>query len=251
MITSKNNQQIKRIRQLLESSRTRKELGLFVVEGTRLASEAPSELIDSVFVSESLSKEGFGCIPGDYQTEIIADSVFRSISDTVNPQGILAICRMPQMDLERASDEQLCLILDDVRDPGNLGTIIRTAEAAGAGVIMSPGCVDVFNPKVIRATMGSIFRVPLAVSDAVGAVRYLQEKGTRVFAAALDGSVPYKEADYGEANAFVIGNEAYGVSTAVQNASDYRVRIPMKGRVESLNAAVSAAVLLYGLTGKI
>lgn len=251
MITSKNNQQIKRVRQLLESPKARQEDRLFVIEGVRLANEVPAELIEQVFVSESLEKEGFGCIPGDYRMEVISDSVFRSISDTVSPQGILIVCRSPEMDIDRATDGQLCVILDDIRDPGNMGTIIRTAEAAGAGVILSRGCVDIFNPKVIRATMGSIFRVPVAVCDPLEAVSFLQEKGTVVCAAALDGSVPYREAPYGQRNAFVIGNEANGVSKAVQEAADLRVRIPMKGRVESLNAAVSAAVLLYNLTDKI
>ena len=153
--------------------------------------------------------------------------------------------------MDAVAESKLYVILDDIRDPGNMGTIIRTAEAAGAGVIMSPGCVDLFNPKVIRATMGSVFRVKMAVCDPLEAVKVLKERGTVVCAAALDGSVPYKEASYGESNAFIIGNEANGVSLPVQEAADIRVRIPMKGRVESLNAAVSAAILCYNLTEQI
>jgi len=248
MITSKNNQQIKYIRRLLESAKFRDEQGLFVIEGMRLVSQAPAELLEAVYVSESLEREGTGCISAD-RVETVSDSVFRSISDTVNPQGILAVCRKPASGMERVSGAGLYVLLDEIRDPGNLGTIIRTAEATGAAVIMSPGCVDIFNPKVIRSTMGSIFRVPFAICDMAEAVKELQEEGVTVCAAALDASVPFAEAAYGHANAFIIGNEANGVRREIQEIADIRVRIPMHGRVESLNAAVSAAVLMYYLEG--
>ena len=144
-----------------------------------------------------------------------------------------------------ALDAGLYVILDDIRDPGNLGTIVRTAEAAGARVILSKGCVDIFNPKVVRSTMGTIFRVPFAICDTVTAIERLHEEGVTVCAAMLDGSIPYTELDVSGACAFIIGNEANGVSSEAAEASDGRVRIPMRGRVESLNAAVSAAILMY------
>ncbi len=251
MITSKNNTQVKNIRKLMESSKERSEKGLFIAEGKRLATETPKELLECLFASETYAAENPGW-EEDCPCEILADDVFRSLSDTVNPQGLLAVVRQPSYSLsEIAGKERLFVLLDDIRDPGNLGTIVRTAEAAGACVIMSPGCADIFNPKVIRATMGSIYRVPFVSAKMTEAVSILKENRVLVCAAALDGSVPYREVEYKNSKytgtAFIIGNEANGVSPEVQKAADIRVRIPMQGMVESLNAAVSAAVLLYNI----
>ena len=277
MITSKNNKNIKNVRALLTSSRERREQGLFVIEGSRLVSEAPAGLIEEVYVSSSFVKNGVECIPCDVDYEVVSDDVFRSLSDTVNPQGILAVVRMPAggqaseeslvnktdsekepfagqaqghastAGLERIMGGNLYVLLDDIRDPGNLGTIFRTAEAAGARVIMSETCADLFNPKTVRSTMGTIFRVPFAICPVAEAIERLHEEGVTVCAAMLDGSVPYTELDVSGAVAFIIGNEANGVSAAAAEAADRRVRIPMKGRVESLNAAVSAAILMYSV----
>lgn len=251
MITSKGNAQIKNIKKLMESAKARKEQGLFVIEGLRLVSEAKPEFTEAVYVSEDFEGPDGGSLNLDglfesVSAEKVSADVFRSISDTVSPQGILAVVRQPRLGLDEviSSGAGLFVILDDVRDPGNLGTIVRTAEACGAAVIMSPGCADIFNPKVIRATMGSIFRVPFAVSDTASAVKALQAAGVTVCAAALEGSVPYTDVN-SEKVAFIIGNEANGVSREAIEAADLCVRIPMKGRVESLNAAVSAAVLMY------
>ena len=244
MITSKSNQQLKKVRQLLDSAKERRKQGLFVIEGTRLVGEAPQELIESVFISAEYQKNG-GSIPEGTEAEVVADDLFRSLSDTVNPQGILAVVRQPSTSLDEVMGAQLYVLLDDIRDPGNLGTIVRTAEAAGAGVIMNEGCVDIFNPKVIRSTMGTIFRVPFAICNMVEAVEQLKSRGVTVCAAVLDGSIPYRELDTDGPAAFVIGNEANGVSGEVAGACQVRVRIPMKGQVESLNAAISAAILLY------
>lgn len=245
MITSKSNQKIKRVKALMASAKERREQGLFVIEGSRLVSEAPAGLIEEVYVSSSFVKSGVECIPCDVDYEIVSDDVFRSLSDTVNPQGILAVVRIPAGGMEKVIGADLYIILDDVRDPGNLGTIIRTAEAAGARVIMSETCADLFNPKTVRSTMGTIFRVPFAICPVAEAIERLHEEGVTVCAAMLDGSVPYNELDASGAVAFIIGNEANGVSAEAAEASDRRVRIPMKGRVESLNAAVSAAILMY------
>ena len=246
MITSKSNPQLKKVRQLIESAKARNEQGLFVIEGMRLVSEAPEELVECIYVSERMEQDA-AQIMAKGRYEIVSDDIFRSLSDTVNPQGVLAVVRKPRFGLDRVLGRSLYVILDDIRDPGNLGTIVRTAEAAGAAVIMSRACVDIFNPKVIRSTMGSIFRVPFAICDKVEVVKTLQSQGVTVCAAVLDGSVPYREAPYTQANAFVIGNEANGVSPEVYTISDVRVRIPMNGKVESLNAAISAAVLLYNM----
>ena len=245
MITSKSNQKLKKVRALMDSPKERRQQGLFVVEGSRLVEEVPAELIVEVYVSASFEKNGVECIPCEAGYEVVADDAFRSLSDTVNPQGVLAVVKMPESGMERVLGTDLYVMLDDIRDPGNLGTIVRTAEAAGARVILSPNCVDIYNPKVVRSTMGTIFRVPFACCPLTEAIDRLHEEGVTVCAAVLDGSVPYTELDAEGAVAFIIGNEANGVSAEVADAADLRVRIPMKGMVESLNAAVSAAILMY------
>ena len=142
------------------------------------------------------------------------------------------------------------LLLDDIQDPGNLGTMFRTAEAAGvSGIIMSNGCADIFNPKAIRSTMGSIYRVPFIVDELVPAIENLKMDGFCVYGAALEEAVPFREVEYPLHRAIVIGNEGKGISTSVLNSVSERIKIPMKGKVESLNAAVSCAVLLFYLEG--
>lgn len=248
MITSKSNNKYKEIKKLISSSRARKQAGLFVVEGERICSEIPAGQLEELCVSESCAKSH----SLDMQAIVFSDEVFRSLSDTVNPQGIMALVKMPEYSLGQiihsAPENAMFLILDDIRDPGNLGTIIRTAEAAGAGgVILSRGCADIFNPKVIRSTMGSIFRVPFVTDYLPSAVDVLKENKTSVYAAALDADIYYNEETYEGRCAFVIGNEARGVSEEVMKLADKKIKIPMAGRVESLNAAVSAAVIMYGV----
>lgn len=248
VITSRSNDQYKKIKKLLSSSKARNGAGLFAAEGERLVKEAPAELVELVCVSESYAKER-----KDLPSALVfSDELFRSLSDTVNPQGIMALVKQPGYSLdeiiEKNKNKALYLILDDISDPGNLGTMIRTAEAAGvSGVILSSGCADIFNPKVIRSTMGSIFRVPFVREDLPGAIGQLKKAGTDVYAASLDADRYYNEPDYKEKTAFIIGNEARGVSKEAAECAKEKIKIPMAGEVESLNAAISAAVILYGM----
>ncbi|MBR2766163.1 MAG: RNA methyltransferase [Blautia sp.] len=183
--------------------------------------------------------------------EIVTDPVFGRMTDTVTPQGILTVVRipdrLPEEILRQAGGEPLYLILEAVQDPGNLGTILRTAEGAGVnGVFLTKGCVDVTSPKVIRSTMGSIYRVPvMIVEDVAEARRLLSPLGVKLAAAHLGGKKAYDEVSYLGGTAFLIGNEARGLSEEAAAAADLLIRIPMAGQVESLNAAVSAAVLMY------
>lgn len=253
MITSKSNQKVKRVRRLLDSARERKEKKLFVVEGKRIVREAPVEWVEELFVSETFYNFGKTDLSPYRNVEILKDDVFKSLSDTVHPQGILAVVKQPEYLLKGFRDEQVdspctVLLLDDIQDPGNLGTIFRTAEAAGvSGIIMSSGCADIFNPKSIRSTMGSIFRVPFIVDELVPAIENLKMDGFKVYGAALEEAVPFREVDYPPHRAVVIGNEGKGISTSVLNSVNERIMIPMKGKVESLNAAVSCAVILFYL----
>jgi TrmH family RNA methyltransferase len=181
--------------------------------------------------------------------ETVSDSVFSAMSDTRTPQGILSVIQMPVYSVEQMLDSEhtLLLILENIQDPGNLGTMLRTGEGAGiTGVIVSGDTVDLYNPKTVRSTMGSIYRIPyLVAQDWEGTLRAVKDKGVTLYAAHLQGSVVYDEPDYTKACAFLIGNEGNGLTDATAALADARVRIPMAGQVESLNAAVSASLLTY------
>lgn len=183
------------------------------------------------------------------EIEIVADSVFKSVSDTVAPQGIIAIVKQPKYSIEQflEADKPLFVILEDLQDPGNLGTIMRTAEGAGVtAVIMNRGTVDIFNPKVIRSTMGAVFRMPfIYVDELAPVIEKLQKNNIKVYAAHLQNSVDYVNPIYIEGTAFLIGNEGNGLSREISDLADSYIKIPMQGKVESLNASVAAALLMY------
>lgn len=250
MITSSSNQQMKNIAMLMKKAKIRKEQRLFVVEGRKMCKEAPTEWLRKVYVSESFLKEqDANEILAGKDYEVVSDSVFKSISDTQTPQGILCLVQMPQYDLSdvMAGDKTHLLVLESIQDPGNLGTMIRTGEGAGiTGVIMNQTTVDLFNPKTIRSTMGSIYRVPFYVTDDLkGTVNELRSSGIHVYAAHLKGKMQYDEPSYCKGTAFLIGNEGNGLSDEIADLADTYIKIPMQGEVESLNAAVSAALLMY------
>jgi TrmH family RNA methyltransferase len=253
VISSSSNSRIKNLVRLMKKSRTRNEQGIFVIEGLKMLNEArASGHLLKVYASEIFYKERSERDPGffsglDY--EVVADSLFADVSDTVTPQGILATASMPACSLDAllANRQALLLLLEDIRDPGNIGTMIRTAEGAGVtGIFLSPSCVDIYNPKVVRSTMGSIFRVPVCRSgDFYTDLMNMQKTGIKVIAADLSGKNYDEESDFSKSCAILIGNEANGLSERALNLSDAVVRIPMAGRVESLNAAVAAAILMY------
>lgn len=183
------------------------------------------------------------------------DALFQSMCDTKTPQGVLSVIRMPHYTEEEVMDNgktPLLMVLEDLQDPGNVGTIIRTAEGAGVtGIIMSRGTADIFNPKTIRSTMGSIYRMPfLIVDDAVGFVKGLKARKICTYAAHLHGVHSYREEDYTKGTAFLIGNEGNGLTDAMAEAAECLIRIPMEGKVESLNAAIASAVLMYEAHGQ-
>ncbi|MDE6990906.1 MAG: RNA methyltransferase [Lachnospiraceae bacterium] len=262
MISSTANSKVKRLAALVQKAKMRREEQLFVVEGVRMFREAPDEWIKEVYVSETLLRKWEQEYDREsrerikkYQCEVLTDEVFRKVSDTQTPQGVLCVLAMPHYELAQRLEEgmadssrpPLYVLLEDLQDPGNLGTILRAGEGAGVdGVIMTRRTVDIFNPKVIRATMGSIYRVPFyIVDDLGGTVSLLRKSGVRVYAAHLDDSVDYDVPDYTKPTAFLIGNEGGGLRReTAQTASQY-IKIPMAGQVESLNAAAAAAILMY------
>lgn len=255
MISSITNSQIKNIIKLQKQSKTRSELGVFVVEGRKMFEEARDQAnvcVEKVYVSESYYAQHCNREEQYFKGisfELVSDAVMKTVSDTMTPQGILALVRMPNYRLESMlSNERVrLLILEDIRDPGNLGTMIRTAEGVGiSGVILSKDSVDIYNPKVIRSTMGAIYRVPFLYCDKfVRILSLIKEKGVAIFAAHLAGAVRYDIVDYGRKSAIMIGNEANGLSSEATALANGCIKIPMEGNVESLNAAIAAAILMY------
>lgn len=261
MITSTSNQQIKNLSALIKKAKERKNQGLFVVEGPRMCLEAPFSWVDAIYVSESfhmdskeweLLKEYMAAAQKEGITiryEMVSDSVFKAISDTQTPQGILAVVKMPKYELFELlkGDRTLLLVLESIQDPGNLGTMIRTGEGAGiTGIIMNRTTVDLFNPKTIRSTMGSIYRIPFFIAeDLEETINEVKKAGVSLYAAHLKGKISYDVPDYTKACGFLIGNEGNGLSTEIADLASEYVRIPMEGKVESLNAAISASLLSY------
>lgn len=251
MITSTGNGKIKQVMNLAKKAKARKETGLFVAEGLRMFRELPRERIEGLFVSESfLKNQENRKLMGTIPFESVADDVFKTMSDTMTPQGVLALVRQYSYtidDVVGRPGPALLMILEKLQDPGNLGTILRAGEGAGiTGVIMSDTTADIYNPKVIRSTMGSVCRVPFVyTSDLPETLSGLKQKGIRLYAAHLEGRNNYEKEDYTVDTGFLIGNEANGLSAETAAMADACIKIPMMGRVESLNAAVAASILMY------
>lgn len=275
VISSRNNPIVKEVRSLKEK-KYRDKRGLFFIEGLRFAEEAfksgayVTALLLSDRIMGSPAAEKLLSEAKEKETKIcwVKDGLFNELSDTETPQGIMAVVRNRSYSLEdifmgknaseseasvngnaneTIGDNTVIVILDSVQDPGNMGTIIRTADAAGInGIIASKGCVDPYNPKVLRSTMGSIFHVPLCHGIDMGdALRMAKAKGMKIFASHLEGKIYHFEADFKGSLAIVIGNEASGISRDAFLAADVLVKIPMLGKAESLNASVAAGILMY------
>ena len=254
MITSTGNTKVRRIAAYMEKSKARREDDVFIVEGIRMNAEIPQEKILETYVSESFlhkmqqsEKQYLMALANGYET--VTDEVFRKMSDTQSPQGILSVVRQTHSDLVNILDQDnpMLLLLEDVQDPGNLGTMFRSAEGAGVnGILMSGGTADVYNPKVVRSTMGAIFRMPFLYVDSIPeTMGQLRKKGICTYAAHLQGKKSYDEMDYTKPCAFLIGNEGNGLSREAAEAADTYILIPMLGKVESMNAGTSAAILTF------
>jgi TrmH family RNA methyltransferase len=250
MITSSRNPKIQWIRSLNARSRERSESGAFVVEGVRLVEEAwlagwPARLI---LHTGDLEPRGQAVVEGfaarGAPVELVSDQVMLLASDTQTPQGLLAVLGMQPLPLPEK--QEFIFIPDEVRDPGNLGTMLRTAAAAGVDLVCLPaGGVDVYSPKVVRAGMGAHFRLPLMAGNWQEIDELLVNARVRVFLAAASQGVPYTRADFRLPLALVVGGEATGVSEQARGLAHEMVHIPMPGGAESLNAAAAAAVLMF------
>lgn len=248
IITSASNDKIKDVKKLVKSSKERYEQGVYIVEGIRMFREIPDNDIVAVYVSESFYDNNTDLVEAcGVEACVVSDKVFNGISDTGTPQGIMALVKMNKWSLEDVlGEDTFVIIAERLQDPGNLGTIMRTAEAAGAtGIILSSDSVDVYNPKVVRSTMGSIFRVPVYVSEDLAIdIDKIKEKGVTIYGAYLKGQDFYDK-DFKNACGFLVGNEGKGLSDEISSKADDLLKIPMKGNVESLNAATSVAVISY------
>ena len=254
MITSSANARVKQVVQWQTKAKERRKSGVFLAEGIKMFEEAPQENILEVYVSidieeKLLEKTEIRETLKNVGYETVSSDIFAKMSDTQKPQGILTVLKRPAYQLEDllGQENPFFIILENLQDPGNLGTIIRTGEGAGiTGVLMSSQTVDIYNPKTIRATMGSVYRVPfMYVEDMDKLMDRLHEKGIHTYAAHLKGETYYDAFSFQEPTAFLIGNEGNGLSKELADKAESYLKIPMEGQVESLNAAVAAALLMY------
>lgn len=253
MITSSANKKIKQVVQWQTKTKDRRKDGVFLAEGFKMFEEAPQAWIREVYLTpeayEKIQTEKWSEKLFASSFEIVAEDLFAKMADTQTPQGVLVVLRQPEYRLEdmlKVSDP-LLVVLENLQDPGNLGTILRTGEGAGiTGAILSRQTVDIYNPKTIRATMGSIYRVPFVYADSLeDTLRILHRHGIHTYAAHLEGKEYYDHCSFREGTAFLIGNEGNGLTRETADLAEQYLKIPMEGKVESLNAAIATALLMY------
>lgn len=246
-IESKNNNLYKELKKLKEKKhRTQKEQ--FIIEGLRFVDEALKcnvSLEYLIFTENFLLKEetfiqSFG---SNVKKILLSDTLFNQLSSTENPQGILAVVNMQNKSFKEG---EFVILIDKVQDPGNMGTIIRTAHAAGAsGIVVTKGTVDVYNDKTLRSTMGSIFYMPIIEDDNLKIIKNLKNQGYKLVVSSLQGEKNFFEEDLKDKVIFAVGNEGNGISDEIYEISDIKVKIPMPGNAESLNVAVATSIMIY------
>lgn len=252
VISSKDNEIIKNIRKLKEKKYRDLE-NKFIVEGIKLVEEAIEEkaIIRQIIVCEectnngTLSKELLYKI-AMYECIYVTEKIFNLLSDVKTPQGILAVIEKKNQKNKIDYSQDIIIALDDIQDPGNLGTILRTVDSSGlTQIIISKNSADSYNPKVVRSTMGAIFRVNIIeVEDLAQTLKQVQKNKFEVVVTALDTNNSIYDIEY-KNKVIVIGNEANGVSKEIQSLADKKVKIPMLGKTESLNASVAASIIIY------
>lgn len=256
-IESRENSLIKRLVRLSNDRKFRKEMQEMVCEGEKMLGEALSSGMDihDILVAEDAEldtallrqAEGQGA-----KLYICPSSLLGKVSNVKTPQGVVFSCERPVAELRVLQDAKRLMVLEGLQDPGNLGTIIRTADAfALDGIILCEGCVDPTSPKVVRATMGAAFRMPIAAASLEQTVAFLREQNMPLYAAALsESSVPLTHVDLTRA-AVMIGNEGRGITKKAAALCTQQIIIPMDGRAESLNASVAASIIMYEMSRKV
>lgn len=252
-ITSPQNAEIKRLKRLLTKASFRAEQGLYIVEGHRAVRDTPPELIESVYQTAAYA-ERYGAVEASGRKAfLLSDACMDAVSGTETAQGILATVRIREFSCDEILQSgRFLLALDRIMDPGNMGTLIRTAEAAGVdGILVSKGSVDMYNPKVVRSAMSSLSRQKIAVYERPkDLLEKIQSHGFISVVSCLEESVDYREIEPADRIVLFVGNEANGVQTDILEEADRRVRIPMSGAIESLNAAVAGGILLYEIRNR-
>lgn len=242
------HQRVQRVRRLLRSHSARQAERAFVLEGEKLLAEAVNAgvSIESVYLAPGAAV-GDPLLAGAARVFDLAPGVMERVADTVTPQPVLAVASYVDTQLPDLTASTFVVVCVDLRDPGNAGTVMRSAEAAGAdGVIFCVGAVDVYNPKTVRASAGSLFHVPVVVGgEPVSVVRSLGQRGLRTVGSVAHGGTDYAAFDFAAPFALVVGNEAHGLPATVAASLDGCVTVPMVGRAESLNAGMATAVLCF------
>ncbi len=242
-IESVKNPKVKAWKKLL-TKKERDQTGKYLIEGFHLVEEALKEkIVTEVIVNQDMEMPTHFRIEG---TEVVYvnDEVMKAICDTETPQGVAAVCEKQTVRMENVKLEKL-LLLDRVQDPGNLGTIIRTADAAGMdAIILGEGCADPYNPKVVRATQGSLFHLPMIKANLT---TFIDELEIPIYGTALDGGIPFEQVEPSESFALLVGNEGQGVSEELLAKTTKNLYIPIYGKSESLNVGIAAGILMYYL----
>jgi TrmH family RNA methyltransferase len=245
-ITSAQNPKIKHLLALQEKSRLRREEGLFVVEGRRELEHclAAGFQLDTLFLCPEICPEFAAA-----RTVYVSKEVYAKIAYREGTEGVIAEVRWKERSLDElltGKDSPLIMVMERVEKPGNLGAVLRSADAAGAdGVILCDPLTDLYNPNLIRASIGAIFTVPVVACTSAEAIAWLKANNIRILTAQLQDSAPYYDVDMTCGTALVMGTEATGLTDAWRQAADAHILIPMLGRLDSLNVSVSAAILLY------
>ena len=244
-ITSQENSLVKHIKKLQTKS-YRIKAGEYLLEGYRLVRDAIENgvKLKNIIVSDTFDTTEFSHL----DLTIMPEKLFNQLKTTVNSQGIMAVAKMSErvFDEKRANDGSFFIYLDGIQDPGNLGTIVRIADAGGIdGVLLSKTCVDIYNPKTIRSTMASMFNVPVYENCENDTLKMLKSNGYDLVAGSLEAKCSHYEADYSNRIVVVIGNEANGITDEVMSMCNVPVKIPIYGKAESLNASVACGILVY------
>ena len=245
-ITSRQNPLVARLRKLGNDKKIRRQEGIFLCEGTKLVGEALGWKagVETLVVAEGIALPGE--LPDTVRVVEVPADLLKAVSTVDTPQGMLAVCRAPDLTPPRTLEPGLYLVLDGVQDPGNVGTVWRTADAFGAeGVFLLPGCAEPFSPKTVRSTMGACFRLPVWETGLEDLTALLGGAGLPLYATALREDTADLRSVRLDRAAVVIGSEGRGVSQAVLDACALTLKIPMRDRCESLNAAVAASVVLW------
>lgn len=259
IIKSKDNSKIKYVRSL-NSKKGRDEENAFIVEGIKFVNEA---IIENAHIMYLIFSEGAFekteikelyelSIDTGFEAIICEDGVFNSSADTINAQGVIAVIKK-NTNIKSIQDFRFVVMCDRIQDPGNLGTIIRTADAFGpAAIVLNKGCVDVYNPKVVRASAGAIFRVPFIQNDSDEEIlKELKDSGYKIISTVVDSEYSFDDIEKLEKICIVIGNEGQGVSGEIVNNSHISITIKMSGRAESLNASIAAGISIYEIRKKL